>query len=253
MEKHIQDYLVRADECDRNSILRTAALNAILQESAGHHGMMLGVGMDVLKPRGLTWMLLRFTLNITRFPRWRDTLRVTTWPSGTRGRLIATREYTAHLPPDETPILNATSEWGLVDIREQRIVRLTDDIRALRIPSDLPPQPPLPKIPEFNSTPEPPNAKLFTRSYPIRESQIDFNHHVNNAHYLAWLFDTLPDPLATDRLARLDIAYRLPANIGDTVRVETQHTPGDNTCLHTIHRESDNALLIHAQTTWNLE
>ena len=249
---HTHDYLIRADECDRHYVIRAASLNNLLQESAGHHGVMLGVGMDALKPRGLTWMLLRFSLDITRFPRWRDTLRVTTWPSGTRGRLIATREYAACVPPDETPILNATSEWGLVDIREQRITRLTDEIRALRIPAETPPTPAQPRIPELDPSAiglHPPGFFL-ARSYPVRESQIDFNQHVNNSHYIAWIFDTLPARLATGQLSRLDIAYRLPANIGDTLRVETLFNPEDHACLHAIRRESDSALLIHARTKW---
>jgi len=257
MQTHIHDYFVRTDECDRHDTCRAASLNSYLQEAACHHGMLLGVGMAVLKPKGLTWMLLRSVLNITRFPRWRDTVRVTTWPSGTRGRLIATREYSAAIAPDETPFLTATSEWGLVDIREQRITRLTDEIRNLRIPPETPPSPPLPRIPDLT-------APTFTRSFAVRESQIDFNHHVNNSHYVAWIFDVLPkslevetsllnlEPLrdAAPRLARLDISFRLPANIGDTVVVNTQHCPESNTCLHTILRASDNALLIHAQTTW---
>ena len=241
--KYTHDYMLRADECDRNNIARPASLNNLLQESAGYHATLLNVSTDVLQQQGLTWMLLRFAINFNRLPNWRDTLRVTTWPSGTRGRLVATREYNASILPDETPFLSATSEWGLVNIREQRLTRLTDEIQKLRIPDDTPPSEPLPRLPELT-------APTLTRTYPVRESQIDFNHHVNNSHYIAWIFDTLPDALATARPTRLDIAYRLPANIGDSVIVNTQHLPETNACLHTLHRVSDNALLIQAQTLW---
>ena len=252
--KHTQDFLVRADECGRDLVARVASVNCYLQEAAGYHATQLKVGADDLRPRGVTWMLLRLALNITRLPRWRDTVRVTTWPSGTRGRLVATREYAASLPPDETPFLTATSEWGLVDIREQRLTRITDDIRALRVPDGTPPSPPLPRLPE-------PSETHFSRAFPVRESQVDFNRHVNNSHYIAWIFDAMDghpknagieNPLLDigHFPARLDIAFRLPANIGDTVRVENQRVPENNTRLHTIRRESDNALLVHAQTTW---
>ena len=248
---YTHDYLLRADECDRNLFARPASINNLLQEAAGFHAVLLKVGMDDLKPQNLTWMLLRFTLNIARCPRWRDTLRIVTWPSGTRGRLCATREYAAFILPDETaPFLTATSEWGLVDIREQRLVRITDEIRSLRT-DDTPPSPPLPRIPEIEKSFLTPNSSLLTvRTFPVRESQIDFNQHVNNSHYIAWILDTLPANLPPASLARLDIAYRLPANIGDTLRVHTRHLPETNTCLHAILRESDNAQLIHAQTTW---
>ena len=244
--KYTHDYLLRADECGRDFTARLASITNFLQESAGYHATLLNVSMDDLKPRGLTWMLLRFALEINRFPRWRDTIRVTTWPSGTRGRLIATREYLAAILPDETPFITATSEWGLVDIAEQRLVRITDDIRNLRLDNDTPPSPPLPRIPEL-TTP------TLTRSFPVRESQIDFNQHVNNSHYIAWILDTLPDGLPPASLTRLDITYRLPANIGDTLIVQTQRVPENNTCLHAILRASDNAPLAYAQSAWALD
>ncbi len=240
--RYTHDYLVRADECDRSLNARLPSLTNYLQESAGYHATLLKLGADDLRPQGITWMLLRFVLRITRFPRWRENLRVTTWPSGTRGRLVATREYTAAILPDETPFLSATSEWGLVDIQQQRLLRLTDDIRSLA-PSGADSAPALPRLPELTSP-------TLSRAFPVRESQIDFNQHVNNSHYIAWILDTLPSPLSPEQLTHLDIAYRLPANIGDTLLVNTQFLPDTRTCLHTILRSSDNALLIHAKTTW---
>lgn len=238
---YTQDFLLRADECGRDSTARLTSVTNFLQEAAGYHATLLNLGTDKLLPQGVTWMLLRFKVSLTHLPRWRDTVRVATWPSGVRGRLVATRDYTACILPGETPFLTGTSEWGLVSIEQQRLLRLTDDIRALA--PDAPPAAALPRLPELTE------AEL-TRDYPVRESQIDFNHHVNNSHYIAWIMDTLPAATEGMRLVDFDITYRLPALPGDTVSVRSQWNPGDATALHAILRGSDGAALVHAQTLW---
>ena len=113
-----------------------------------------------------------------------------------------------------------------------------------------PPQVHLPEAPaKLTDIPAPEWSAAST----VRHSDHDFNNHVNNAHYVAWTLECLPDAWLGRRRAReIDIAFRAAAHWGDTVTAEAAHDAGDaDTLLHRIRRDSDGALLAQARTVWS--
>ena len=85
----------------------------------------------------------------------------------------------------------------------------------------------------------------------MRHSDHDFNNHVNNAHYVEWALECLPETWGASRRVReLDISYRAAATWGDTVISEAVRESGD-VLLHRIRRASDNAVLATARTVWS--
>jgi Predicted thioesterase len=74
---------------------------------------------------------------------------------------------------------------------------------------------------------------------------------VNNAHYVEWALECLPDAwIETRRVRELDIVYRAAARWGDTVGSEAARENAD-TLLHGIRRASDGMLLASAKTVWS--
>ena len=65
---------------DRWGRMRPSALLEIMQETAGDHAALLGVGRDVLAPRGLFWAIVRQTIEINRLPGIGETVLAETWP-----------------------------------------------------------------------------------------------------------------------------------------------------------------------------
>lgn len=239
---HTDTFVVRANETDIQGTLAIPDLCNYLQELAGVHACALGLGIDDLRPQGVTWMMSGLHLVVDRRPLWRERLTVATWPSGNRGRLIATRDFLAH-DADGNRVLAGVSEWLLVEHATLKITRLPESLRAM-VADDVPRAP----VPEAEKMPELADAPWAER-FTVRRSDIDLNGHANNVHYVEWLWEALPDAFAARQLLRLDIAYRAGAVRGDQIISEA--APLDDSCvIHRIRRVSDGALLTRARTLW---
>ena len=155
---HDERFCVRAYESGVNNQVTLPALCNFLQEAAGNHARRLGLGIHELQDVGFTWMLARLHLVIRRYAAWRET------------------------------VLLGVSEWLYVEVPAQRIVRLPQAFAALA-PAGTP-QVPLPEAPA--KLPDIP-APEWSAAITVRHSDHDFNNHVNNAHYVAWALECLPD------------------------------------------------------------
>lgn len=244
---HYRDetFCVRAYESGVNNEVTLPAYCNYLQEIAGNHARTLGLGIHELQDAGFTWMLARLHLVVYRYAAWRENVNIRTWPAGLHGRLTAIRDFVAQGDDGQT-LLQGVSEWLYVDLASRKIVRLPQAFAALA--PEGTPQVDVPaaseKIPDF-AAPE------WSVSLTVRHSDHDFNHHVNNAHYVEWALESLPDEWrAARRVRELDIVYRMAAMWGDTVISEATRE-SDAALLHRIRRASDNAVLAMARTVWS--
>ncbi len=219
------------------------ALTDLLQEAAGLHADALGVGLQTLREAGLTWMLGRLSLRLRALPAWKEEVSVETWPSGVRGRLVAERQFRMSGPRGE-PLLEASSEWLCVDFAAQRLARLPEAVHALARPGA-----PNLGLCAGRPHPLPPEAPCVGEAvFPVRRAEIDANHHVNNGHYIRWMFETLPEALFFGPPpTAFDIEYKQAARLGDTVRVRTYRL-AEGCHAHTVTREPDGLLLARATT-----
>lgn len=233
-----------AAECQLGLRATLPALTNHLQEAAGLHAHALGVGIETLQQTGFTWMLSRLALRLHRLPCWREALTLSTWPSGTRGRLAAERQFVLESASGER-LLEASSEWLYVDFVHTQLARLPATVAALAHPGTLNfglCAGKLPALPE-GATP------LATRPFAVRRSEIDANGHVNNVHYTEWMFETVPEALYFQGTPeRLDIEYRQAARLGEEVLVRTWALAATR-FLHTVSR-ADGQLLARALTQW---
>ena len=100
----------------------------------------------------------------------------------------------------------------------------------------------------------------------MRRSDLDMNEHVNNASYLKWLLEDVPEGVQDDmRVAGVDIEFRAEARYGDDVisrcaqRASTTDASdgssgrgdGDTvTMQHSLLRPRDGVELLRANTHW---
>ena len=241
---HDETFCVRAYESGVNNRVTLPSYCNYLQEVAGNHARALGLGIRELQSAGFTWMLSRLHLVITSYAAWRELVNIRTWPSGMRGRLTATRDFRVRGDSGETLLLGV-SEWLYVELGTLKIVRLPPAFAALA--PEGTPQVDVPeaagKIPDFA-------AAEWSATLTVRHSDHDFNNHVNNAHYVEWALECLPDGWnAARRVCELDIAYRAAATWGDTVISEAMREK-DGVLLHRIRRASDQTVLATARTVW---
>jgi acyl-ACP thioesterase len=239
-----ETFLVRAYESGVNNRVTLPSYCNYLQEVAGKHATRLGLGIHELQQENVTWMLGHLHLLIHRYAAWQEEIHVRTWPAGMRGRLTAQRDF---LVTDSSGqlILQGVSEWLYVDLATRRPTRLPEAFAALA-PEGTPRSgvPDLEgKIPDFEN-PE------WSCALTVRQSDHDFNDHVNNVHYVEWGLECLPeDLLKTKQVKRLDISFKSAARFGDTVMCEAA-SQSDNLILHRLRRASDNATLAVMRTEW---
>lgn len=177
-----EDFTVRHTEVSREGNLRIDTFFDYMQEAAANHAANLGCGLADLEKHGMMWVLSRLRLRIFRTPGIGERITVTTWPSGV-DKLFATREFILTIGDEQ--IAAGSSFWLLLDRARMRPLRvleslpipLPDNSGRERVFTDLP------KLPRREcSDPLP---------LTVTESQIDVNRHMNNARYIARLFDWL--------------------------------------------------------------
>lgn len=191
-------------------------------------------------------MLTRLRIGFRRFAAWGEELTIRTWPSGFEGRLIALRDFQFRDAKGEL-LAEGISEWVNVDLATRRLVRMPPELGELA-PAGTPRAGAEIAIPSTKRLPFPEPVK-WCATLGVRRSDLDFNNHVNNVHYLEWALECLPaEWLAAKRLAALDISFKAEALHGETVRSEAAPLDADR-IEHRIVRDSTTLALV--TTSWS--
>lgn len=237
-----RDYTIRYDEVDLHNRLTPVAILNCCQDAASRHARRLGVSVGDLHRLGLTWVLSRFRLVIDHYPPPGDAIAVATWPS-TRSGLFTTREFTL-ASPDGAVWGRATSSWAAIDLTRRRPVRLDDFLPSYPLSGERALDDPFATLPC-------PGDIHVEATLPVMRRDLDQNRHVNNAVYLEWGLEAVPDELYTTCLP-VDIAmnFRAEAFAGETVRSRLQRQDGEEpTCIHQI-LAADGRELARLVTVW---
>lgn len=234
--KYREQFKIRASEIDFEQKASLPAICNLLQEVAGNHARKLEFDITDLQQDELTWVLRRLTVEMDRFPDWRETITIETWASGGDG-LRAYRDFQIIGEKGNT-IGRSLSYWLIMNIKSRRLSRIPKDI--LRIaPKNADHVLPVNKI-DF-----PELIKIdHSRQYQVRETDLDLNRHVNNVCYIEWALSTLPEGIST---SKFDITFLAEAVLGDTVVVETGKNRFDAaTFLHQLIKKDDEKVLAKA-------
>ena len=226
---------------DAFGLLSAPALSGWLQEAAGRHAEQIGVGVEVLKERGLTWVLARQAVEVDRPVAMGERAEVATWPSGA-DRLSAFRDFEIRVEGEVR--IRAVSQWIVLDVATRKPVRprsvlpvdlVEETPHVLRLPSSRPP------------APEP--AEI-DRPFSTRYLDIDRNLHVTNASYVEWACEAVPEE--TWRRARLrSFEVHFIAECLHGSRIRSLSAPaGDGAFVHSVRREEDGKELARLRTAW---
>lgn len=238
-------YRVRSYETGVRNRLSLPSVCNYLQEAAGEHAERLGFGILELQARGISWMLARLHLKLARDVPWGADVKVVTWPSGLKGRLVALRDFRL-FAADGDPILEGVSEWLTVDLAAQRIVKPSEDFARV-VPPDVA------RVALAAADGHGKFAALAkvdqTARILVRRADHDFNDHVNNVHYVEWALEALPVPFRARSVRELDIVFRQAAHAGDELESRVEVVDGANLRCAIV-RPADGALLATAALTF---
>ena len=228
-------FTVRSYEAGIANHVTLPTLCNYMQEAAGISAARLGWGIQTLQSEGLTWMLSRLRVSVQRYVPWGETITVRTWPSGVKGRLIAKRCFLG-LDEKGAELFRASSEWLYVDMAAQKIAKLPETFADL-VPAGTPDF----ELPDIGGK----FARLPSVDGSVeiltRHSDLDFNDHVNNVHYVEWMLECGKCKVES---VKMDIVFRQAAKAGESLASEFC-VAGDKT-LHAIRRQSDGTVLATA-------
>jgi YbgC/YbaW family acyl-CoA thioester hydrolase len=208
---------------------------------------------------GVHWLIRRTTFTLHTPATAAAEVDVRTWVEDFR-RVRSQRRYEMRRS-DGTPILDAVTDWVLVESGTGKLRRIPakmeagfgtapEGARASRVPWTAPPAPAVP----------------CRAVYPIRYTDLDSLVHVNNAAYLdllvhagldalgaiGWGFEALVGAGAAPLCVAGDLEYVDMARFGDALAITTWFTPDDAALgIHqTLARAADDRLLVQATTRW---
>ena len=233
-----EEFKIRASEIDSDQKATLPALCNLLQEIAGNHAQELHFDITDLRENKLTWVLHRLSVKIDRFPDWRETISIKTWPSSGDG-LRAYRDFQI-LDKDNNVIGRSLSYWLMMNIESRRPVRIPKKILQMA-PHDTDHVLPIQDT-DFTEI----KAADHDQSFRVRKSDLDLNRHVNNVRYIEWALACRPDK---DKPTDIDIKFTAESVLGDTVNARCCPTSSSNphsNYNHQIKRESDQQTLALA-------
>ena len=244
---YTEKFKVRGYEIDLTGRATSLTIGNYLQEIAGNHAGELGVSVDKLFVKKLTWVLSRLHFKMISYPFWREEISITTWPSNAYGK-FATRDFELFNSKNEL-IGQATTSWMLIDLTKMKPITMTDFITSIELPDrDRAIDDKFEKLPRLNNS-------EFQKKYNVRISDLDINQHVNNVNYIEWAIETIPIEVSKKyQLSQFEISFRAESKYGDSVVSTSQEfdSNGDKRYLHSLVKSDTEVEIAVAKSKWSI-
>ena len=224
--------------------LRIDSFFNYLQDAASNHAETLGWGYNDLKRENLTWILSRVKLIINSYKGIGDFIKIDTWPKGVNG-LLALREFRL-IDEHEKVFALATSAWLLVDSNTMRPVKTNEfnkRINHVYLDSEYA----IKETPGKINVPE--NIEKI-RERIIRYTDIDVNHHVNNAKYIEFVLDCFSiEEFRTKEIKSVQVNFLSELKYGDKVTISKGQFNSSN-CSYIQGIKNDNIKVFQSFINW---
>ncbi len=226
--------------------LKIAALFNLLQDAGAEHAERLNISGFDLARKDLFWVISRYRINIAKNPRLNEPLEITTWRSSLNN-LYDLRWFTINDGTGET-IVDALGSWVMVNKTRGTPCRL-----SRFIPDHLLSGKNSRAIDHYF-----PRLSLLTSAdvehrFKIRMHDLDLNRHVNNAVYIEWAAETVPEEmLARYTPEKIDVHYFKESFYPDNIVSATEIHRGGGTPVthHSIKRAAHQTELARLHISW---
>jgi len=204
-------------DIDGRGDVKLTALLKHINLAAGANADKIGVGLDITMPMGLAFVIQRFALRVFKWPVYRQSITVRTWPAEiTKGTFRRNGEM---WDEEGNKLAEWTGLWVLIDIQERKVRR------PKALPIDLPAYGSMDVTVEAEKVEVPEEGKLIA-SYPhiVRFSETDINMHMNNAVYgdlIANVLEISESSMPhTPRWREVQFNYLAETRVGEAVDVQ---------------------------------
>lgn len=191
---------VSYSETDVDLKLSILGLVRYLQDIAIFESENRSANMEYLSKVHRAWVLGAWQIVIDRMPAFGEEIRVFTFPYDFKG-FIGYRNFAVETMTGEC-LIKVNSMWSHMDTQAMRPVKPTDEVMACYQTSE-----------KLDMEYAPRKIAITTEGkemehIKVRKAQIDSNHHVNNAEYIAMAYEYLPEHVM---LKQLRTEYKKPA------------------------------------------
>lgn len=213
LKTYREDLRLQTRDCDLTGHWRPSAILEAMQETAGTHSQLLGVGRNTLLQQGVVWVLTRVEVVMDRYPQAGDAVSIETFPMPVR-RCFFPR-YFIFRDDHGSELGRAGTLWVLMDVTTRKMVKpdlcaaLMPDNSDLLAPLGLPAT-----VTEVSGT-------LETCLHQPQYTDLDVNGHVNNTRYMDWCCNALGiATMQAQCLAQFDVNYNLEILPHQDIRCE---------------------------------
>ena len=130
------EFVIDTTSCDFLGRWRPSAILEAMQEAAGTHAELLGIGRAALLRQDLVWILTRTEVVMDRYPLFGETVTLETFPAGHRRWFMP--RYFRFLDKNGEQIGYAGSLWALLDVNTRRMAAPDPILAYFPDNSDLP-------------------------------------------------------------------------------------------------------------------
>lgn len=206
-------YEPRISEYAKDGKLAVESIIRILEDAGSKHSA--SVNDDIIESglKGVSWILVEWNVEIHSLPDNKEKLYVDTWAVCKKAELITQREFEIK-DQNGNVYVNACERLVLEDFNEGKLIKITPEMMVPYNPEES-------LIYEFDF------AKIKEPSYydsekhlAIRITDIDFNNHVHNTHYLDYALDAI-EQYEKEAISGFRILYKKPVMYKDDVTVKS--------------------------------
>lgn len=180
-------FLFRSSQSDRYGAFKPSELMICMQEMAGHHGELLGLGREELLQHHAIWVLIRNEFQLFATPKVGEAVLAETFPGQPRRTLFP--RYHRFTREDGSLLAIGVGGWTMADTRSHRMCAIPELLARIPDTSDLAP------LMAYPGAVQPLAGQAKQMERLIAFSDFDFNQHVNNTRCGDWLLDMLDESL----------------------------------------------------------
>lgn len=206
-----KEYTITTNSLDCYDRLSLMGILDLLQDAAGYHAALLGLGFVDLKAKGITWLLVRTKFMIMKSLPMTRKVKVKTWQSY-KGRVDYERDYLVCDENDEV-LIKGTSKWCLIDINTHKIVPTARIDLDITYPEKRNYEKRFEKL-KFSL-----ESAVEQQSFIVYNSHLDHNFHVNNTKYGEFITNAIHLSYE-DNIKQFEINYIKEVHLNDELIVK---------------------------------
>lgn len=206
---------LRYSDVDNKLTLKPSHLVGIMQNVASSHSNEVGYDLNWFKKNNMAWLLTFWHIKINRLPVEEEKVTCYTW-SEQHKSMQAQRDFVLQDCGNDE-IAYGVSKWVLINTEKKKPMKVDKDFYR---PYLFDNQREVRDYNEKNLFPKEAEECLKDFSFVTTRRDMDTNGHVNNATFVEWAIDRIPDKIYEQRdIKEIAVSYKKECKINEKILV----------------------------------